>query len=73
MYKQKLGYWIPRIFVLIFAISVFLPTPDFVSGMDYNEFIIWLIRLIWVVGLPVVFCSFILLITFLTKNTRTPG
>ena len=67
MFKQKLRYWLPRIFVLIFAMSLLLPAPNFISGMDDNEFIIWLVRLIWVIGLPVIFCSLILLIALLTK------
>ena len=67
MFKQKLRYWLPRTFVLIFAMSLLLPAPNFISGMDDNEFIIWLVRLIWVIGLPVIFCSLILLIALLTK------
>jgi len=67
MFKQKLRYWLPRIFVLVFAMSLLLPAPNFISGMDDNEFIIWLARLIWVLGLPVIFCSLILLIALLTK------
>jgi len=53
--------------VLIFAMSLLLPAPNFISGMDDNEFIIWLVRLIWVIGLPVIFCSLILIIALLTK------
>ena len=67
MFKQKLRYWLPRTFVLIFAMSLLLPAPNFISGMDDNEFIIWLVRLIWVIGLPAIFCSLILLIALLTK------
>ncbi|OQY04763.1 MAG: hypothetical protein B6I22_08825 [Desulfobacteraceae bacterium 4572_123] len=67
MLKKKLRYWLPRIFILVFAMSLLLPAPNFISGMDNNQFIIWLARLIWVIGLPVIFCSLFLLIAVLKK------
>lgn len=67
MFKQKLRYWLLRIFVLTFAMSLLLRASNFISGMDENEFNIWLVWLIWVIGLPVIFCSLFLLIALLTK------
>ena len=70
MIKQKLRYWLPRIFVLIFAMSLLLPAPNFISGMDDNAFTIWLARLIWVIGLPVIFCFSTLLIALLARKAK---
>ncbi len=71
MDMQKLKYWLPRIFVFIFAISLLLPAPDFVSSMDDHAFMVWLARLIWVMGVPVIFCVLILFIAHLTKTARS--
>ena len=38
-----------------FALSLLLPAPDFVTGMGENAWIVWLVRIGWVVGLPLAF------------------
>jgi len=62
MSNKPLGYWFPRIMVLSFAQSLVLPAPKFVTNLDAGGYIIWLARLIWVISVPVVFCSILLLI-----------
>jgi hypothetical protein len=68
MKDKQLGYWFPRILVLSFALSLVLPAPEFVSGLDSGGYIIWLARLIWVILVPVVFCSILLLIAIFKKE-----
>ncbi len=67
-YQKILSYWFPRIVVLSFALSLVLPAPEFVSGLDSGGSIIWLARLIWVILVPVVFCSIFLLIAIFKKE-----
>ena len=43
--------WIPKVFVIGFVLSLILPAPGFVHGMSRDSFIIWLVRLIWVLVL----------------------
>ncbi|MCP4372588.1 MAG: hypothetical protein GY797_31445 [Deltaproteobacteria bacterium] len=68
MSKKLLGYWIPRILVLSFALSLVLPAPEFVTSLDAGGYIIWLARLIWVIFVPVVFCSTLLIILIFRKK-----
>jgi len=68
MSKKILSYWFPRILVLSFALSLVLPAPEFVAGLDAGGYTIWLARLIWVISVPVVFCSILLIIVIFKKN-----
>jgi len=65
MLKQRLTYWLPRVFVVSFAVSLVLPAPGFLARMEPGERIVWLARLIWVLGLPAVFCLACLLMILL--------
>ncbi len=51
----KLNYWLPRFLAIGFALSLVLPVPGFLRGLDDGQYILWLARLIWVVSVPVVF------------------
>ncbi|OQY03970.1 MAG: hypothetical protein B6I22_10455 [Desulfobacteraceae bacterium 4572_123] len=66
--KKILSYWLPRILVLSFALSLALPTPEFVTSLDAGGYTIWLARLIWVIAVPVVFCSILLVIAIFRKK-----
>jgi len=68
MSKKILGYWFPRILVLSFALSLILPAPEFVTSLDPGGYIIWLARLIWVILVPIVFCSILLIILIFRKK-----
>ncbi|RJX34697.1 MAG: hypothetical protein C4525_06495 [Desulfarculus sp.] len=50
--RRGWGYWLPRVLVLIFAASVYLPLPRFLEGLTRDELVLWLARLLWVLGLP---------------------
>ncbi|MBW2250420.1 MAG: hypothetical protein JRF60_07255 [Deltaproteobacteria bacterium] len=66
--SKILSYWLPRILVLSFALSLILPAPDFVTNLDADGYTIWLARLIWVISVPVVFCSILLIIANFRKK-----
>jgi len=68
MSKKILSYWLPRLLVLSFAMSIVLPAPEFVTNLDAGGYTIWLARLIWVISVPVVFCSILLLIAIFRKR-----
>lgn len=42
-------FW--RFVILIFVLSFILPSSEFVGGMSEDAFVVWLVRLLWVVGL----------------------
>lgn len=69
MFGKKLSYWLPRIFVMTFIVSLFIPAPEFVMGMTDAAFTVWLARIGWVVGLPVVFCAVLVLIARIGRRT----
>jgi hypothetical protein len=68
MKEKKLSYWLPRILVLSFALSLVLPAPKFITSLDVGGYTIWLARLIWVISVPVVFCSILLLIAIFREK-----
>ena len=49
---NRIKYWTPRLLVLGFALSLPFSAPDFIRNMDADEYIIWLLRLIWVLMFP---------------------
>jgi len=67
-YQKLLSYWLPRVLLLSFALSLILPAPEFVSGLAAGEYTIWLARFIWVISVPVVFCSILMIIVMLKKK-----
>lgn len=64
----KLSYWLPRILVLCFALSLVFPVFKFVPSLDAGGYTLWLARLAWVIFVPVVFCSILLVIVIFRKK-----
>ena len=48
MALKSLLNWIPKVLVIGFVLSLILPAPGFVHGMSRDSFIVWLVRLAWV-------------------------
>ena len=69
----RLSYWLPRLFVIVFALSLLLPAPQFVLRMGKGAFTVWLARLIWVIGLPLVFCLILLIVAWLGPKIGDRG
>ncbi|MCB2188201.1 MAG: hypothetical protein KQJ78_17415 [Deltaproteobacteria bacterium] len=53
--KLRLGYWLPRGLILVIVAAVWLPLPRYAQGLEAREFVVWLARLAWVVGVPLAF------------------
>ena len=68
MKDKKLSYWLPRVLVLSFALSLVSPAFKFVPSLDVGGYIIWLARLTWVISVPVVFFSILLVIAIFRKK-----
>jgi len=68
VFKQKLTYWFPRVFVVFFALSLILPAPKFIANMGLSQRILWWARLIWVIGLPSVFCLLCVVVALFKKR-----
>ena len=65
----KCKYWLPRLIILGFAVSMVMPAPKFIASMEDAEFVVWLLRLIWVLAFPAGF--FVLLgLTDLLRNVK---
>ncbi len=64
---DKLKYWIPRLLILGFVFSMPFSAPEFITSMDKSEFIVWLLRLIWVMAFPAAFCLALILELVLKK------
>jgi hypothetical protein len=43
--------WLPRLLLLLFCLSLVLPLPRYLAGLETGEFDLWLGRLAWVAGL----------------------
>jgi hypothetical protein len=65
----NISYWIPRLLVIGFAASMVIPAPQFVTSMDDAEFLVWLLRLIWVLVFPAGFFA-VLVLRHLFKRIR---
>ncbi len=68
MKNLRLGYWLPRLLVIGFALSLVLPAPGFLRGLDSGQYTLWLARLIWVISVPVVFGAILLVIAIFRKR-----
>ncbi|HSL61289.1 MAG TPA: hypothetical protein VK885_05855 [Desulfotignum sp.] len=62
-------YWLPRLLILGFAFSMVVPAPEFIGSMEEAEFLVWLLRLIWVLAFPTGFFV-LLIVTDLMKKSR---
>jgi len=72
MKNLKLGYWAPRLLVIGFALSLVLPVPGFLQGLDDGQYTVWLARLIWVISVPAVFGAILLVVAiFRAKKNKT--
>ncbi|MFH1057695.1 MAG: hypothetical protein V1797_03315 [Pseudomonadota bacterium] len=43
--------YLPRVLLGLFILSLILPLPRYLAGMDSGEKLIWLSQLAWVAGL----------------------
>jgi uncharacterized membrane protein len=70
----KITYWLPRLLIIGFVVSMVIPAPQFVTSMDNAEFLVWLLRLIWVLAFPTGFFVLLILINLIKKrkNNQTP-
>jgi hypothetical protein len=67
----KLGYWLPRLLVIGFALSLVLPVPGFLQGLDDGQYTLWMARLIWVVSVPSVFGAILLAVAVFRKKRNS--
>lgn len=56
--------------VIGFAASLLLPAPRFLSGMGHDQFVVYLARLAWVFGVPVIAGFVFFLIAMLTRGKK---
>lgn len=72
--KNKLKYWFPRLIILGVAASMPFSAPKFITTMDEAEFIVWLLRVLWVLAFPTAFCVVLFLTLWVQKlNRRRKG
>lgn len=67
--RTILKYWFPRLIIIGFALSMPFSTPEFIAGMDEGSFLVWRLRLIWVLVFPLVFCL-LLILTLVMKRLK---
>jgi hypothetical protein len=65
--RQKILYWLPRLLILGFVISMVIPAPQFVTSMDDAQFLVWLLRLVWVLVFPAGYFAILVLSHFLKR------
>ncbi len=70
MAGRSYGPLILRAAVLLFAASLILPVPRYLQGLASGEFVVWLARLIWVVGLIAVFFVVLLVGSSVLKRKK---
>jgi hypothetical protein len=70
MRKLHLKYWLPRVAVIGFVLSLAMPAPRTIAGMDENQFLLWAARLIWVVSLPSAFCILMVVVVLIQKQLQ---
>ncbi len=66
--RPKITYWFPRLLIIGFATSMVIPAPQFVASMDDAEFLVWLLRLIWVLAFPAGFFALLVLVHLYSKG-----
>jgi len=70
--QNRLKYWLPRMIIIGFAASMPFSAPNFITGMDEAELIVWFLRLLWVLTFPIVFCL-LLFLTLLARRLKWGG
>lgn len=49
--RRRWPGWLLRAALLLFAASVFTPAPRYLAGLDAGQWLLWLARLSWVLGI----------------------
>ncbi len=60
--RRGFWYWFVRLLVLAMVGSVWINLPRYLHGMDQETYVVWLARVLWVVGLPAVFAGVIAIV-----------
>ncbi len=47
---SRLRYWLPRLLLGIFALSLAFPLPRYLAGMESGEYLVWLSQVAWVLA-----------------------
>lgn len=63
-------YWLPRLLILGFAFSMVMPAPEFIGSMEEAEFLVWLLRVIWVLAFPAGFFVLLIVTDLMKKSGR---
>jgi hypothetical protein len=69
--KNKLGRilgLVVKAFILASVAAVILPAPQYARSLSDEEYIVWLVRLIWVLMLTFGVLAILLLVGFLIKK-----
>jgi hypothetical protein len=64
-------YWAPRLIIIGIACSMPFSTPGFIAGMGEGEFMVWFLRLMWVLAFPAGFCLVLGLVLAVKKIRQT--
>lgn len=67
--RRLLGLVI-KAFILASVVAVILPLPQYARSLSGEEYIVWLVRLIWVLMLTVGIGVVLLLVGFLAKKLQ---
>lgn len=67
--RRLLGLVI-KAFILASVVAVILPLPQYAHSLSGEEYIVWLVRLIWVLMLTVGIGVVLLLVGFLAKKLQ---
>ncbi|MFO7714228.1 hypothetical protein [Desulfosarcina sp.] len=70
--RQPIG-WVTlaaKAFILASAVAVFLPMPEYALSLGNAQFIVWVVRLTWVLLLSVGWVFVLLLVGFLKGRLR---
>ncbi len=59
-----------KAFILASVVAVILPMPQYTRGLSDEEYIVWLVRLIWVLMLTFGFGVVQLLVGYLVKKLQ---
>ncbi len=71
--KNKLGRLLglaAKAFILASVVAVILPVPQYARSLSDEEYILWLMRLIWVLMLTVGAGAVLLLVGFLARKLQ---
>ena len=69
---SKITYWFPRLIIIGFVVSMAIPAPKFITSMENAEFLVWLLRLIWVLAFPAGFFVLLIFTNLIKKGKKNP-